>query len=231
MKHSDENFVDMVLAVLDNLKDEQLFWAKEPVIVSVVNEIERDFNLILGNLNVNSRLEPAGRPVANQALEVIIRTTLKLCRRMYIYARNKNDNIILKLINHSENTLASGSEKEKIRCCMTILNRAEWMHYFLEPYKVDSEYLAQLRHLIESYSHNDDHNKAISGKMGLVPGLSDQINDLKDKIELLDELIEWLIRKDKFISRYHASRLIIDEGKVKTHDSNAASKSVSKSGN
>jgi len=225
MKHFDENFLDMVLGVLDNLKAGQIFWSKEPVIVSVVNEIERDFNLILGNLNVNSRLEPAGRPAANQALEMIIRTTLKLCRRMYIYARNKNDNIILKLINHSENTLASGSDKEKIRCCMTILSRAEWMHYFLEPYKVDSEYLTQLRHLLESYSLNDDHNRAMSGQMGLVHGLSDQINDLKDKIELLDELIEGLIKNDNFISRYHESRLIIDEKKVKAHDTNAVYKS------
>ena len=83
MKQSEGNFLNMVHSVLDNLKKNKSSLVKEPVIEKQVNEIERDFNQILGNLNINSRLEPVRYPQPkNEELQTIIQATIRICRRM-----------------------------------------------------------------------------------------------------------------------------------------------------
>lgn len=220
MKHSEENFLNMVHSVLDNLKKNTSFWVKEPVIVKQVNAIERDFNLILGNLNINSRLEPLRYPQSeNEDLDAIIRATVKICRRMYIYARSKNDEVILNLTNIFEDALDHGSEKEIIRCCNTILSRAEWMHYFLAPYNIKVKQLGPIRHLIEVYNEQHRaHSKVKTIERPIVFSLSDQINELKGKLDLLDELIDSLIKRNKFIAHYHASRIVVNYGNSKINE-------------
>jgi hypothetical protein len=81
------------------------------------------------------------------------------------------------------------------------------MHYFLAPYNIKVKQLAPIRHLIEIY--NEQH-KALSKvktiKRPIMPNLADQINELKGMLDLLDELIDSLIKRNKFIARYHASK-------------------------
>jgi len=212
MKHSEDNFLNMVHSVLENLKKNKSSWMKEPVIVKQIKTIERDFTQILGNLNINSRLEPIRYPESrNEDLDKIIRATVKLCRRMYIYARTKNDEVILNLTNIFEDALDSGSEKEIIHCCNTILSRAEWMHYFLEPYHIKEKQLAPIRHLIEVYNEQQKaHSNIKTNERPVMPNLSEQINELKGKLELLDELIDSLIKRKNFIAQYHVSRIVIN---------------------
>lgn len=212
MKHSEENFLNMVHAVLDYLKKNMSSLVKEPVIVAQVNAIERDFNRILGNLNINSCLEPLRYPQSeNDDLDAIIRATVKLSRRMYIYARSKNDEVILNFTNIYEDAIDHGSEKEIIRCCNTILSRAEWMHHFLVPYNINVKQLAPILHLIEVYNkQHSAHSKVKTFERPVMPNLSDQINELKAKLELQDELIDSLIKRKKFIANYHASRIVVN---------------------
>lgn len=212
MKQSEGNFLNMVHSVLDNLKKNKSSLVKEPVIEKQVNEIERDFNQILGNLNINSRLEPVRYPQPkNEELQTIIQATIRICRRMYIYARSKNDEVILNLTTIFEDALDHGNEKEIIRCCNTILSRAEWMHYFLAPYHIKEKQLTPIRHLIDAY--NDQHiahsKVKVIGRHEM-HNLSDQINELKSKLELLDELIDGLIKRKRFIANYHASRIVVN---------------------
>jgi hypothetical protein len=211
MKQSEESFLNMVHSVLDNLKKNKSFLVKEPVIEKQVNAIERDFNQILGNLNINSRLEPVRYPQPkNEELHTIIQATIKISRRMYIYARSKNDEVILNLATIFENALDHGSEKEIILCCNTILSRAEWMHYFLTPYNINEKQLTPIRQLIDAYNEQHfAHSKVKVIGRHEMHNLSDQINELKGKLELLDELVDGLIKRKRFIAHYHAFRIAV----------------------
>ena len=213
MKQSEENFLNMVHTVLDTIKKNQSVLTTESAIANEINAIERDYNLILGNLNLNSRLDSGIRQdnTINDDLNSIIRATIKLCRRMYLYARHHNDEIIMKLVDHTESSLAAGSEKALIRRCHRILSRAEWMHYYLKPYKVNAIQLTKLHDLINNYGqHHGDQSKISISNMAHKPNVSHQIAELKERLSLLDELIEGLITNSKFISEYHNSKIIID---------------------
>ena len=228
MGHPEENFLNMVHTILDTLNKNQSSWSTEKVIVKEVNAIERDFNQILGNLNANSRLDSGVRHNSeNENLSPIIRATTKLCRRMYLFARHHNDEIILKLIDHSENILATGSEKAVIRCCHTILSRAEWMHHFLRPYKVTAAQLAKLHDLIDDYDkHRGDRSKLKISNVSPVRKVSHQIAELKERLSLLDELIDGLITSNMFISEYHHSRIIVDYNEIPKAEAENGSESL-----
>jgi len=216
MKQSEENFLNMVHSALETIKKDQSIWTSESAIVKEVSAIERDYNQILGNLNLNSRLDSGIRhDTLNDDLNSIIRSTLKLCRRMYLYARHHSDEIIMKLVDHSESTLANGSERIVIRRCQRILSRAEWMHYYLKPYKVNAIQLTKLHDLINNYGqHHGDQSKLTISNMTHKPNVSHQIAELKERLSIFDELVNGLITNSKFISEYYNSRIVVDYSKV-----------------
>lgn len=222
MKRSEENFLNMVHSVLENLKKYQLFWTAEAVIKHDVKAIERGYFLILGNLNQDSSLNSSGQSQSiDVGLQSIIFSTIKLCRRMYLYARQHNDEIIRKLVDHTEGSLSAGSKKMILSRCSRILSRAEWMHYYLQPYKVEEVHLAQLYESIEKYNQNlEENSKSKVEKTIYKPGISDQISDLKSRLDLLDELIEGLIPNIQFLRKYRKSRIVIDySGSEKSENS------------
>jgi len=212
MKQSEENFLNMVHTVLETLKKNQHNWSSEAVIVKEVNAIDRDYNQILGNLNVNSRLDSRVQyDNQNNDLNLIIRATIRLCRRMYLYARHHNDEIILKLVEQSESILVTGSENAVIWCCHAILSRAEWMHYYLIPYQVKATHLARINLLVDDYIQQYGSEKRIKIRdMALNPNVAHQILELKERLTVFDELIDGIITNSMFLSAYHKSRMIID---------------------
>jgi len=134
---------------------------------------------------------------------------------MYLYARHHNDEIIMKLVDHSESTLANGSERVVIRRCHRILSRAEWMHYYLKPYKVSAMQLKKLHELIDDYGqYHGDQSKVEIRHLAHKPNVSHQIAELKERLNILDELLEGLIKNDKFILEYQNSKIIIDYSKI-----------------
>lgn len=216
MKQSEENFLNMVHTVLETLEKNQHNWSSEAVIVKEVNAIDRDYNQILGNLNLNLRLDSGVRyDTLNDDLNSIIRATIKLCRRMYLYARHHNDEIIMKLVDHSESSLAAGSTKALLRRCHRILSRAEWMHYYLKPYNVNPIQLKKLHDLIDSCGQHDGNQSKIEiSNVAHNPNVSLQILELKERLTVFDELVDGLITNSMFLSAYHKSRIIIDYSQV-----------------
>ena len=206
----------MVHTVLETLKKNQHNWSSEAVIVKEVNAIDRDYNQILGNLNVNSRLDSRVQyDNQNNDLNLIIRATIRLCRRMYLYARHHNDEIILKLVEGSESILATGSQNAVIWCCHAILSRAEWMHYYLIPYQVKATHLARINLLVDDYIQQYGSEKRIKIRdMALNPNVAHQILELKERLTVFDELVDGLITNSMFLSAYHKSRIIIDYSQV-----------------
>lgn len=210
MKQSEKKFLNMVHSVLDTLNKNQSIWISESAIVKEVHSIEHDYDETIGRLNRKSRIRYT---TLNDDLKSIIRATIKLCRRMYLYARRHNDEIMMKLVDHSESTLANGSDRTVIQRCNTIVCRAEWMLYYLEPYHISASQLTRLHNQIDEYEKSIGDRSKFSN-VSHKPTVSHHIAQLKERLSLLDELINGLITNSKLISEYEHSRIIIDHSKA-----------------
>ena len=210
MKQSEENFLNMVRSVLDILNKSKSMWISESAIAMEVNSIERIYCETIGRPNNNS---PVRYVTLNNDLNLIIRATIKLCRRMYLYARHHNDEIMMKLVDHSESTLANGSDRTVIQRCNTIVCRAEWMLYYLEPYHISANQLTRLHNQIDEYEKSIGDRSKFSN-IAHRPTVSNQIAQLKERLSLLDELINGLITNRKLILEYDHSRIIADYSNV-----------------
>ena len=210
MKQSEENFLNMVRSVLDILNKNKSMWISESAIAMEVNSIERIYCETIGRPNNNSLIRYV---TLNDDLNLIIRATIKLCRRMYLYARHHNDEIMMKLVDHSESTLANGSDRTVIQRCNTIVCRAEWMLYYLEPYHISASQLTRLHNQLDEYEKSIGDRSKFSN-IAHSPTVSNQIAQLKERLSLLDELINGLIANRKLILEYDHSRIITDNSRV-----------------
>jgi hypothetical protein len=218
MKQLESNFLSMVQAILAILKKDQKYWSDEPEIVSEVNAIESEFNLVNEDLNIVSGLESTGYTQSkNSTFDNIIRATYKLCRKYCVYARRYNNEVLLQLVNQSENSLSAGIEKDAISRCSAIVNKAESMLEVLLPYKVTAENLAAIRQLIEVYNHHLDGRSTVkTSKTVSVHDITDQITSLTNRLIILDDMIEGFIEDEDMIARYKSARRIVNYGKGKT---------------
>jgi len=218
MKQSESNNLNMVQATIANLKKDQTIWSGEPEIATEVTAIEAEYNLITGNLNMVSGLDPTGyTKTKNTAFDSIIRATYKLCRKLCIYAHRQNDAVLLKLADHSVNSLSAGIEKDAISRCTAIVTKAESILEVLQPYKITSEELTQIRQQIVVYNQQLEARSTIkTSKTVSIQDISGQIASLNKRLTLLDDMIEGFIDDEEMIARYKASRIVINYGKGKT---------------
>jgi len=225
MKQSESNFLTMVQSLLANLKKDQAFWSGEPEIVSEVNAIESEFNLVNQDLSLVSGLDSTGYTKSkNNTFDTIIHATYKFCRKLCVYARRQNDMVLLQFADHSENSLSAGIEKDAINRCSALLNRAEPILDVLSPYKITADELTQIRRLIDDYNHHLENRSTIkTSKTVSIRDISDQISSLNNRLTLLDDLVEGFIDDDDMIARYKAARIVVNYGKGKTAKNKAES--------
>lgn len=218
MKQSESNFLSMVQSVLAVLKSDESIWAGEPEIVSEVSDIKSEFDQVNEYLEHVSGLDPTGHTKSkNSVFDAIIKATFKLCRRMCIYARKQNDLALLNFADHSENSLSAGTEKEAINRCAAIVSKAQSLPDVFLPYKVTADGLAEILQLIEAYQqHVETRSTVKTDKSVSIHDISGQIGSLKDRLVLLDDMIEGLIEDEEMIARYKLTRMVINYGSGKT---------------
>jgi hypothetical protein len=208
----------MVQALLSNMRKDQEHWSDEPEIVSEINAIESEFNLVNEDLNLVSGLETTGYTQSkNSTFDNIIHATYKLCRKMCVYARRKNDNVILPLADQSESSLSAGIEKDAINRCAALVKKAESMLDVLSPYKITADELVNIRQLIQVYNqHLGDRSTVKTSKTVSVHDISATINSLNKHLVILDDMIEGFIEDEDMIARYKSARIVVNYGKGKT---------------
>jgi hypothetical protein len=218
MKQSESNVLKMVQAVMANLRKDQEYWLNEPEIAAEVNEIETEYNLITESQNTISGLDSTGYTKSkNMAFDSITRATYKLARKMCIYARRQKDEILLKLVNQSENSLSAGIEKDAISRCSAILNKAESLLAELQSTKITADEIAKIKQLIVVYNeHIDSRSTVKTSKSVSINDNSTRVSALYEKFTNLDDMIEGYIENEEMIARYKASRIVINYGKGKT---------------
>jgi hypothetical protein len=218
MKQSESNFLSMVQAVMANLAKDQTFWSEEPEIVSEVEAIGSEFNMVTQDLNTISGLDTTGFTKSkNNTFDTIIRSTFKLCRKMCVYARRQNDLTLLQFVDHSINSLSAGIEKVAISRCSALVSKAESILESLSSYKITADELMSIRQLIEVYNqHLEGRSTVKTNKTVSIHDVSGQITSLNNRLTILDDLIEGFIEDEDMIARYKSARIIIDYGKGKT---------------
>lgn len=218
MQQSNSNFMNMVQSVLANLRKDQSHWENEPEIAAEVSDVEKEFNSIMETSRDIFGLDPRGYTTAkNDAFDSITAGTHKLCKKMYVYASRHKDSALLSLVDHSLNSLSGGIEKDAVNRCSAIVKRAESMLTVLQPFKITEPELTAIRRLITSYNeHIDGRTNTKTSKSTQIQDVSGQISSLRERLTLLDNLIEGFIDDDEMIARYKTSRAIINYGQSKT---------------
>jgi len=123
----------------------------------------------------------------------------------------------LQFVDHSENSLSAGPEKEAISRCAAIVSKAESMIDVLAPYKVTANGLVEIRQLIEAWEqHVETRSTVKTNKSVSIQDISGQISSLKDRLVLLDDMIEGLIDDEEMVERYKMARTVINYGVGKT---------------
>lgn len=225
MKQSESNYLTMVQSLLANLRKDQAFWSQEPEIVSEVDAIESEFNQVKEGLDIISGLDPTGYTFSkNATFDTAIRSTYKLCRKMCVFARRNNDNVLLQFADQSESSLSAGIEKNAISRCSAIINKAETMMDVLSPFKITADELSNIRQLIEVYNQHIEGRSTIkTSKTVSIQDITDIINSLNNRLAILDDMIEGFIDDDDMIARYKSARIIVNYGKGKTTKKKAES--------
>lgn len=224
MRQSESNFLNMVQAVVANLRADYQYWAGEAEIVSEFGFLENELARANDYLVRVSGLGTTGYTSSkNNTLEAIVKATYKLCRRMCVLARRRNDVALYNFADHSENSLMVGNEKEVVSRCLAIVNKAETMVEALSAYKVTPDGLSEIRRLAGTYKEQlEARSTAKAGKSVTIQGVSEQIGSLTERLTLLDDLIESLVEDEEAIARYKASRTIVNAGVGKTAKKEAA---------
>ena len=113
--------------------------------------------------------------------------------------------------------MSAGTEKEAINRCAAIVSKAESMIDVFSPYKVTADGLAEIRQMIEAYEQHVETRSTVKTDKSLsIQDISGQISSLKNRLALLDDMIEGLIEDEEMVARYKNVRIIINYGIGKT---------------
>jgi len=232
MQQVNSNILNMVQSVLASLNKDIANWADEPEIVAEVNDLEKKYNIATSLTNQLSGINSKGYTTTKDNLfDLIMASTLIICKRLCVYARRTNDHTTLTLANHSLNSLARGMEKDAISRCAAIVNKAESMLTVVAQYKITATDVETIRGHIADYNTSIGERSSVkTSKSVMTQDLSTVISDIRRHLEMLDDLIEGFITDSDVMARYKTARIIHDYGKSKTSrnkDDNSKTSSAS----
>ena len=219
MNQSYSNILTMVQAVLACMKKDQEAWSNEQEIVTEIEAIESDFKAAKAIDDVLSGMDSkAYTDASNQEYEIVVTLTLKLCKKLCVSARRNNDPALLLLANHSQSSITYGKRKGVISRCTAIINKAESMLEALQAYKVTENEITAIRQHIALFDiHTDERSNVKTDKTTLTQlNLPDYIQSIRQRLIILDDLVEGFLDDEDVIARYKQSRVVVNYGKLKT---------------
>lgn len=218
MQQRSVNFLKMTATVLAGMDNEKNVWANEPEIAGVVSHVSNVFNSIDGKNLIIMGVDTTGlTSVKDNLFDTITHGTLKLALKMSAYAKLKKDYVLLPLVDVSLTTLSRGIEKDAVSRCSAIIDRAAQMLPQLASFKVTAEQLELLRARIGEYNNSvTTRSTAVSNVTASGEEIAAGIADLREQLDILDDLVEGILDDEAFMARYKQWRKIIDYGVGKT---------------
>lgn len=218
MQQNNSNFMNMVQAVVANLRNDYEYIKDEPEIVVELNNIETEVNAINQIDSTVSGLEQKGHTTEkNNSFDSIMASTLTVCKKTCVFARRTNNEVLILLVDHSLNTLSKGKEKDAISRCLAIVNKASSILEQLQPFKVTGDELESIHDQINTYNSKiDERSNVQTEKTTSIQEINDKIRSVRNRLIILDEMIEGFIENQEVVARYKSARIIHNYGKSKT---------------
>ena len=218
MNQSEFNFLNMSDRVMSHMLVGNALWKNEPEIVEVVEEIKQKRNDVSEKGALESGLSGKGHTSAKDiTLDSLATKTCKLSKKISGYAKKRGLLNLIPLVDVSVTSISRGPEKEVINRCKAIADIAVKHMDNLVPFKVTGDEIAQIKNLISKYqSHIDNRSNTNISKSSSGEDISNNISEMRNQLDILDDLVEGSLDDNTFIRDYKAARLIDDYGKGKT---------------
>jgi hypothetical protein len=229
MKQNQINYLNMVAGTIAGMRKEQSLWENEPEIANLFNSVVADFDIISSKYEFLSGTDmPSYTATKDNAFDRIIAATFKLSRKLSAFAKIRNDFNLLPLVDVSLTGLSRGPESDVIKRCAAITDHAKSRLTELTNFKVTEAEIVSIRSMIDEFNnHSGTRSLVSSDKSNTGKEIGTLINDIRQKFDILDDLIEGLIDSEGFVTRYKSLRAVIDYGVGKTLKNKTTEKVVS----
>jgi hypothetical protein len=212
------NYLNMIGGVLNTLRKDNPIWEKETEMTDVVTLVETDYLSVL-NLSKNIKgLQTTGlTDLKDFTFDLITRKTLKLSKKLSAYAKKNKKLDLLALVNYSYSSLSEGMQKDAITRCKAILDAATTNLANLTSFKATADEITTIKQNISDYEgYLDNRSSTTATRTTSVSEVSTLVSNIRDNIDILDDIVEGVLEDEGVIARYLASRKIVDYGKAKT---------------
>jgi hypothetical protein len=213
----------MVKAVIALLVKDQEAWSSEPEIVSEVAGLQSDYQtaeqIMVSLEGLDSK--PYSN-ASNECFENAKNLCLILCNRMRVYAKRKDDTILLSFYHYNNNSITTGKRHEIIDRLTSLVEKAETLLTQLQGFKIDQAFLDSIRKSITSYDQSTDDRSNVKSdkKVKNQQNLPDVIHSIRQRLSILDDLVEGFIEDHDVVLRYKQSRHAVNYGSGKTKKNN-----------
>jgi hypothetical protein len=137
------------------------------------------------------------------------------------YAKVNKDNVLLVAVNYSESDLRTGPEQDLVTRCRLILARGREYQPKLTDYQVTKSTLSALQTAIDTFAPLSSQRDAVSKeRTTATANIAALLDELRQRLDTLDDLIPGLVNNADFVATYKQSRLVSSGSprKVKTED-------------
>ncbi len=218
MRQTQFNFLNMLGVVLNGMNNERSLWENEPEIASTYSLLDTEYNQV-NSLNESvSATDPGGlTDLKDNTYDQLMNTTYKLMKKMSAWAKKNNRLTLLPLVGISYSALSRGPEPESVNRCAGIADKAVENLENLASFKVTNADIDNIRQLITDYRKQASERTTVSkDKSEKGSEIVEKIKNLRNSLDIMDDLVKGLVEDQEFINRYKSWRNITDYGKGKT---------------
>ena len=194
------------------------FWDGNVVISKVVNTLR---GLVASGNNLQkdkTGTDYTGLTSAkDEKFDEMTQKAFKLAKKLASFARIEGVREILPLVDYSISSLKDAPEKEVMRRCMVINEKARQYMGRLADYNVTLDEVESLDTAIAAYKDMpEDRNNVKSSKKIIGQDLAKAIKAIREQFVILDDVVEGLVDDESFQRKYFEARMIIDPASGRT---------------
>jgi hypothetical protein len=141
--------------------------------------------------------------------EAMCSLAMSLVLKLRGYAKVNKDNVLLMAVNYSESDLRTGPEQDLVTRCRLILARGREYQPKLADYQVTKSTLSALQTAVDAFAPLSSQRDAVSKeRTTATANIAALLDELRLRLDTLDDLIPGLVNNADFVATYRQSRLV-----------------------
>lgn len=222
MDFLDKTFWEMEKESISYARKNQQLWASKAVIANKVISLEANEQELGLAYKAQGENDPSGHVAQkNTRLVGFYKKIYKLNRKLSVYAKDKNDKVLLNDVDITEAELLKLSEKKALLKCSTIITRGNEYLSLTSDYDVTAEELQALSaELAELENLKPNIGLITNERKGAGRSIKELIKEARELLEKLDDAFEGMIDDEEFLKGWFAIRKIKGRSKAKPKTAN-----------